>query len=195
MKLDGATIKTFLVNHVEKFGFALALLLVALFVYSGYKLEGYKKTPVELRSVASDASQKIADDTWAEKLEEEALDPKRAFSKEVKESTSAIDYSAYQVDKVFIPVASNSIIRRSDPELYAPLNLEVDVQFGPIAVASRAADPLAALEPAPKPEAPEIRQPRARPPPPTSRFRGRRRRRRDGGDVRGRRRGPRGDDG
>ncbi|MCA9176209.1 MAG: hypothetical protein KDB14_17100 [Planctomycetales bacterium] len=168
MKLSGDTIKQFFVEHVEKIGFGVAMALVGLFVYSGLQLEGYKNTPSELKDLAAAASQRVASFKWDEKLEQEELDPKRVFSEEVKASSLPVDPTGYSATKPLNPILDVPIVKRGDPEILPPRDLEVQVAFGPLAIIG-ATNPIADLEPAPKPEpkvirkrAPRKRRPRNR---------------------------------
>ena len=116
LNLSGDSIKAFFVQHVEKFVLGIALLLVALFIYRGYSLKSYKRTPSELSQLVSDARSRMTTDTWEEKLATEEIDPNRPFSEEVNESDVAIDPSGYPNDTPWRPVIDRPIVKRPDPE-------------------------------------------------------------------------------
>ena len=55
--LGGNGLKGFFLQHVEKFVFAIAILLVIAFVYLGYKVDSFEanKTPNSLKDLATRA--------------------------------------------------------------------------------------------------------------------------------------------
>ena len=155
MKLDGDSLKQGLVSHIEKIGFAVALAMVGLFIYSGVQLEPYERSPSQLRSNAEQAQSRIASYKW-EAIEAE-MDPNRNFSEEVKESSKAIDSDGYDIGGQLDPTPEpDQIVPRADPEILPPVNLEVKAVFGPVAEYAQP-NPFANLESAPKPEAEVIR--------------------------------------
>ena len=54
----------FFLQHVEKIVLGVVLLIVGLFLYSGYGLEGYKheKTPIDLKATTNSAREKMEKD-------------------------------------------------------------------------------------------------------------------------------------
>ncbi len=134
----------FFVRHVEKFVLGVVMLLVGFFIYSGMSIEPFpeKQTPDDLKTLAARAEKTIEQDSWSNVQDE----PERA--------TKDITIRLHSRDEVMTPIPSDPYqpqmawsnpefrlqAKRTDPELYPAINLEVSAHYGPVALLARDGD-------------------------------------------------------
>jgi hypothetical protein len=136
-------IKGLLVQHVEKFVFGLAVLLVLVFVYLGINIESYdsSKTPDELKSLAVRATSHINESNSTELLDDRVPREGRGgqYERRVNDASLATDPSAYKINVPWVPPAGKPGSKREDPELFKPLELETYAFTGAICLQAEAA--------------------------------------------------------
>lgn len=145
VSLDSEKVTRFFAYHIEKIVLGVVILLLVVFVYLGYSLEGIEKTPKELETVAQAADEAIDQDTWPVVAPEYA--PPTGHVARVQQSRVPTQDSFYALDKPFLPANTQQGEKREDPELFPPTNVEVYAVSGPIAVRQKPdeVDPLAEL--------------------------------------------------
>lgn len=125
----------FLMRHVEKFVLGIAVLLVVLFVYFGWNVESFDKTPDKLKDLAERANQHIYRDTWETvRQDRPALD---GLAEVVEASLKPTDPDPYWNPLPLKPPVRSQHTKRQDPALFAATKLEVFALTA--AVAMRAA--------------------------------------------------------
>ncbi|MGE0606321.1 MAG: hypothetical protein AB7O62_04275 [Pirellulales bacterium] len=131
MKLNGETIKSFFLHHGEKLVFAA---VAAVLVGGGYALvthESYQKTPQSLVQASESARKYVQEVTWdAAREQVVVVDPNKAIDND----RPKLDPKDWIL--VTAPTSGGETIgkARPQPELLAPIELEVTYGFGPIAL-------------------------------------------------------------
>ena len=128
-------IQGFLGRHVEKLVLGIAVLLVVMFVYFGWSIKPYEKTPDSLKSVAERAQQHIKRDTWDDVKGERV--PPTGLKKIVETSRMATDPQPYWTPLPLTPPTKALHTKRRDPALYPPIKLEVVAITGAVAMKPR----------------------------------------------------------
>lgn len=131
MSLDQDKIKSFFGLHIEKLVFAGVIVVLAVFVWMGYRLEGVQQTPGDLDKLTEATVKKMGEDTW--KSVEEENRPAGQHAAKAKLSDVAMSDTMYATDKPLKPVGRNLGDKRKDPQLFAPSKLEVCEVSGPVA--------------------------------------------------------------
>lgn len=166
-------IKGLLIRHVEKIAFGLAILLVVLFVASGFKLQSEleDKTPPELETLATSAAKHIESPT-ADELRKERIprDGKGGQYESRLVDLGNTSPGTYETPIPWDAPLGETGVKRQDPEVFPPIQIETNGLTGPICVrGSEEESLLAELDNAPRDK--------------KRRSRGRRSRGRRGGDY------------
>ncbi|HTN75730.1 MAG TPA: hypothetical protein VL096_10810, partial [Pirellulaceae bacterium] len=121
LKLNSASIKEFLVLHVEKIVLGCMVLLVLFFIYLGSVVETFPttKTPQTLTNVISTADANILQDTWP-KVEPTVRPP--SIVDPIVISVQPDPWQLGSLDPAILPSRS----KRRDPKIYPPTKLVVD---------------------------------------------------------------------
>ncbi|MCA9162788.1 MAG: hypothetical protein KDA62_07405 [Planctomycetales bacterium] len=154
-------------EHGEKMALALVIAVFGFLIYSGYQVKGLEKndTPTTLEQLVdaarTHANEDMSTDVMADRPAETNY---RAW---VDESRRPTDPTLYSLQQPWAPLPPSRKIRRADPELLAPVKIEVTSVFASLATKRQGSevDAIAELPPAPprKVEAPEAPRPRPRP--------------------------------
>ncbi len=131
LRFSRKAVAGFFVSHVEKLVLAVVLVLSGVFIYSGYSLEGVssQQTPVALSREVDRVRGHINGDHW-ENISKKHQ-PRTGHLERARKTQTPVGYAAL---KPFIPPDKPSGIRRTDPEILAPIELEVSVVVGPLAL-------------------------------------------------------------
>lgn len=144
----------FFSSHLEKVVLGIVMLLFVVFVYSGFSLEslGERQTPKALSQAADRSESYYQDNTWeginGEKGVKDKKQPPTDHLARAQNIQTATQSSAYAAIKPLMPSNKPSGIKREDPELLAPIEVETSVVVAAIstAMADNDIDLLAELE-------------------------------------------------
>ena len=150
-----------LLAHGEKVGVAVVALCVAWMIYAVMGLDAATVQPDALRGLAQSANQNVeklqsVDDLpETEKLELQTIDAAAA--------TKTVSVAPYEIDVPLNPPEFPRKLKRIDPELLTPVELEVTADIGLIAY-KRTEQETRPIRPLPAPEAkkPELRSKKRR---------------------------------
>ncbi|TWU49393.1 hypothetical protein [Rubripirellula reticaptiva] len=165
--MDTDKIKQFFILHFEKLILGLVVLVSMFLVYSGLQLPDFLQSqqPDKLTSKASQVKLAI-DDDHSEAFIEERI-PTYDIIAATERLYTPVDDSPYKLRHPWEAQNEQSVVRRQDPALPAPLDLRTHGVATSIAIKGSKIDPLdyplASLEPADaveKVEAPAPRRPR-----------------------------------
>ncbi len=129
--------KQWILNHVEKVGMAVFLLLTGYFVYDGLTSKSYSnpKTPVDLQNETRLVKTEISTvDHW-DRLKDGRPVPSD-FVKKVDDARKKMDPAPYATANIPDTARRLSGEKRGDPELFAPVDVRVSPFFGVIAINS-----------------------------------------------------------
>lgn len=120
-------IKGFFLEHVEKMVLGLVLVVVVLFVYFGSTVETFpdSKTPATLQQTVARATSTLEAKSW-EKVKETILPP--PIDNPIVIRVSEKDFPLRTMDERILP----SRTKRRDPDLYPPVNLEVEAMVAAV---------------------------------------------------------------
>lgn len=130
-------IKGLAAQHIEKFVLGVALVLVALFIYSSATQEGLQssKRPDDLKRQGENALRTISQDNWSQ-LAPERENMWEDFPKRTEEARAKIIESDYALphpwEKPIIPPRT----KRRDPKLFPPIETTAVAVVGAVAVKS-----------------------------------------------------------
>ena len=110
------------IKHVEKIILGAILLLALLFIYRGYSLDGYSQQPKDLTDVAGRARTNVTSDTW-ESVKDERTPPSD-FPLRAREARKKTEGNRYPYSSPLEPVLVRPMVKRGDPELFAPVQIE-----------------------------------------------------------------------
>ena len=143
--------KEFLILHVEKIVFGIVALLSLSLIGLGFLAKSYptSKTPDGLKEQANLVSRSIKENHW-EQIKESQPPIETGYVVRAAKTREKI----FPDQTIIFPLVDNSLNRRGDPVLKAPISLEAFYYAGPVATTLRpkAEDPVAALDDAKKPE-------------------------------------------
>lgn len=150
LKLDKQTLQEFFFLHVEKIVLGGVVGVLVLLVMLGYRLEALNETPDALQTKIADATNKVNDPRNWEAM---AIAEERKVTLDIPEKVSAgwkpVEPNIYSCPTPINPanIAKNKL--RTDPKIYAPLNVRVAAITGPLAIqvdkdARNVRDPLGA---------------------------------------------------
>lgn len=125
--------KQFLINHAEKAVLGLMGLIALLLVYKGFSQPALENSPETVRTAISSARSAVDQSTWAEQLKQRYPEPDQ-FDRQATEDVNAVDLTAYDVSRPLHAPMLERRGRRTDPELFAPVELEVKSGYGAVAV-------------------------------------------------------------
>ncbi len=128
-------IQGFLSRHVEKFVLGIAVLVVGLFVYFGWNIDSYEKSPDSLKQLAERAQQHINRDSW-NNVKNERI-PSTGLPEKVRESRMDTDPQPYWTPLPLKPPTKAQHTKRRDPELYTATKLEVMAVTAAVAMKPR----------------------------------------------------------
>jgi hypothetical protein len=168
LKLDSATIQTFLVRHVEKIVLVLVIGVMVWLVYQGYALPGLEsgKTPDGLRQASQSATQYIDDPNRWMAVRDERL-PTGDLVAKVREAQQRTDAGKYLLAQPWNAPNFPKLTPRQDPAILPPLNVIVVPIEGPLAVWRKSMEEIDPLLPPPDEDAEGPKPARPRTPPPT----------------------------
>src|SRR6056297_62087 len=132
--MDTDKIKQFFVLHVEKMVFGLVVALSAFLIYRGIGLPSFLDVhqPADLATKASQVRLAIDEDHTEAILGERI--PTFDILKQTKKLYTPVDSAAYKFENTWESQNSESIVRRKDPALPAPLELHTHGVISSIAV-------------------------------------------------------------
>ena len=164
--MDADKIKAFFVHHFEKMIFVVVILLAGLLLWQGTKLPNFLDTEQPDR-LATEATQVKSD---IDINHNEAIIPERNSEFDILMETqklyTAVEPSAYRLPRTWEGKKEESIVRREDPAIAAPIALRTVPVATAIAVRGSTTDPaaytLASLEGADELEKIERPEPRSR---------------------------------
>ncbi|HFB98278.1 MAG TPA: hypothetical protein ENJ62_03975, partial [Bryobacterales bacterium] len=144
---DRDDLKGLLLEHVEKAVLGLAVILVGLVLYLGLTREGVDPTltPDRLQQESEAARRQIHATKWEDIKNQPERNPRGDFDIRVRESQQAASSTPYVITLPWNPPLGKPGLKRTDPELLPPEQLEVAAAVGPLAVVG-APSPLASLE-------------------------------------------------
>ena len=144
-------IKGLFTKHVEKMIFGVCVVLVLLFIFTGFSLQTYKKVPKEIQDLAQDAKKHIEVDTWEEVKADADRITTTNYEVAVKEGNVPTKGKLYPHEMPLQPIVNRLLVKRSDPKLQKTVKLVVTSMITPIAMPnkSEATDKLAALKESP----------------------------------------------
>ncbi len=128
-----ASVQAFLVNHLEKLLVSLIAVLTLWFLYSGLKQERIQFDEDDLKVAIDSAKSTIDAQTWNEVRQQRYPEPD-TFDQQATADTVAIKDEDFPLPVPLHPILQERQKRRSDPQLIAPLDLEVEAGYGPLAV-------------------------------------------------------------
>jgi hypothetical protein len=136
LRFDRKAVAGFFVSHVEKMVLAVVLVLFAIFVYSGYSLDGLPsgRSPEELSRAVDQAEDYMNSDTWAQRADSKGHTITTGHADRAKKTQSETTLHSYASHKPFLPPDRPSGVKRTDPEILAPIELETTVVVGPMAL-------------------------------------------------------------
>jgi hypothetical protein len=116
LKLNQNDLKVFFVNHVEKLIMGVSALLLAYFLWNGFTTKpSTTKSPAELKTLASNSKQYLAQDTWPQMAEYRKADT--TGPEKIKNSADAVaTVDAYGIGPLVGTLVKDATLRR-DPEL------------------------------------------------------------------------------
>ncbi len=133
-KGDGvASLKTGAANHGEKLLLGLVVLVSVYVIYIGWNREGLDSSPAEVESAINNARSKMDSPTWAEVKQVRYPEPDK-FDRLASDDTRPLKAEDFAMKMPMHPVLQEARQRRTDPELLAPLELEVRPGYGAIAM-------------------------------------------------------------
>lgn len=146
--MNGDAIKEFLFRHVEKFIFAMLMLIAVFLIYQGFLKPDIlaKHQPDKMQQSATQVKTSIDDDHW-ESIKEPRL-PTLDVVARTNETIKPVDPSPYVLP---VPWEAKSIdlsIKRTDPKIPVPIDLQVRGVVASLAIKSAGDYALKALEPA-----------------------------------------------
>ncbi|GAA4453341.1 hypothetical protein [Novipirellula rosea] len=147
--MDSNKIKDLAIKHVEKVILAIFAVVSAFLVYQAMQLPEFTQEPTRLRDDATRVKNEVDDDhTDAIIPEREAL--AIDIVERTKRTIKPVDIKVgYAQIAPWIEVERNDSFKRRDPELFAPLKLQMKSVIGTMAVRSKDGEyELAKLEPA-----------------------------------------------
>jgi hypothetical protein len=141
-------LKGFLAQHVEKAIFGCVLALVAAFIFLSATQEGYEldKLPEDLQKDAATARGKLDENHWS------AMAPERVskvgnYPELAKVAKQTIDGTGYGFTKGWDVDLSQPEAKRSDPQMFAPIQVEAEGAIVPVAIRTKTPqDPFAGDE-------------------------------------------------
>ena len=134
-----ASMKSFLADHGEKLVFGLIIVGSAYIIYSGFSTAGLNSDPEDVRSAVTQATSRMNAETWLEVKATRHPEPDR-FKQQATEDTIDISADDFAMNMPWHPVLKAQRQRRQDPELLAPLELEVRAGYGPLSVVETAGE-------------------------------------------------------
>lgn len=148
--MDADKIKEFFIQHFEKMILVLVIAVSGYMMYSGWQLPNFleKQQPTQLSTLATQVKSDI------DKNHNEAILPERQPTFDIVKETirvdTPVDPSDYSLPQTWSGKSPNSIVRRQDPKLLAPVSLIVKPVVTSFAVRGSRTDPedyvLASLE-------------------------------------------------
>ncbi|MDZ4851423.1 MAG: hypothetical protein SGI77_19205 [Pirellulaceae bacterium] len=143
-------LKQWALNHGEKVGMGIFLLLTGYLVYNGLSTQRYDstKTPEGMASKTSEAQNKIENEDHSKIVLADRL-VKTDFVKQVDDARKDMDPSPYVIVNIPVKPVRVSGEKRGDPELVAPVELQGHFFSGAIAIVSPTPAPADALLNAP----------------------------------------------
>lgn len=150
--MDTDAIKAFLIHHFEKMVFGVIIVVSVVLLYFGWQLPNFlnQHQPDSLTAEATQVKSEI------DVNHNDAIIPEREptfdIMEETKKQYTAVEPSAYKLERTWEGKSYEDIIRREDPVLIAPRALRMVPVATAIAVRGSTSDPaaydLAMLEPA-----------------------------------------------
>ena len=133
LSLDQDAIKQFFINHGEKVGFGVFALIAAVICYFAFQVERETRRPEDLKKLAAEANQRIANSTYPPPGEEpiQATD----YPTLVAQRSANLDPSLYAIVD-FNPQDFQPRVRRGMPKLFKPLEPRAASMYGAIAIGS-----------------------------------------------------------
>ena len=132
-----ASMKSFFADHGEKLVFGIIVAVSAYIIYSGFSQDGLKSEPDDVRAAVTRAASVMDADTWAQVKAARHPEPD-TFKQQATEDTIDISSDDFAMEMPWHPVLQAQRQRRQDPDLIAPLELEVRPGYGPLSVVERA---------------------------------------------------------
>lgn len=134
IKLNKEGLQGLFVSHVEKIVLGAVLMLLGLFVYTGYSLEGLPsdQRPDKLVAIAKQAKTNVTNPENWKNIYAHLVIP-TGHENRAKQSQNPTDAEAYHLDKPLEPKNYQIGQRRQDPTLFAPEKVEVMTITGPVA--------------------------------------------------------------
>ena len=138
MKLDLASIKSWLLNHGEKVAFGLILLVFVLFTYSALQRESLEatKAPERLQELASTVQNHVTNSKWdANRQKIQVIDY------QLRAQSKPVDNTAYKQAFPLNPPIAEDKAKRDAPTILGPEELQVRAGFGVFAFRGANASP------------------------------------------------------
>lgn len=135
-KLDKDHIQGFFFHHAEKLVLGVVLVLLVLFIWAGSGIAGLEasKTPETLSQRVSEAQQHISmteKDTVAKKEEYAPVTNHKVRVDLARQPTTA---DPYEFKIPITPVEKPPVVRRTDPQIFKPVQAEATVVVGSLAL-------------------------------------------------------------
>jgi hypothetical protein len=132
-KLKGANgFVRFLLQHGEKIGIALVLVVAGLLIFKSLGREklGPDKQPEKLKSLATNADGKVRDATWENIPEDQRTDAAKFQARPGDRASTPVNVGSFPIMSDIDPPAIPPVKPRTDPQLLAAMNLEVSSGSG-----------------------------------------------------------------
>ena len=144
-KIDGDALKTFFINHGEKFGVGIVAMTALLLLYTGFSKEKFPdtKTPDSLQKIAGSARSALDQPHWDAIAAERPF--KTDFANKAEQAQRPIQPKLYEIIPLK-PVKEKNNILRHDPEIYPPEQVRTVSLLGALSVRSESPNPVEALE-------------------------------------------------
>jgi len=147
--MNSSSSQEFLFRHFEKFIFGVLVCLALLLIYRGFQMPDFlqEQQPDRMEQSANQVKTSIDEDHWGNINSTESRLPTIDVVARTNESISPVKPQLYRLSHPWEGKSMDTSIKRSDPEIAAPIEVIVRGVVASIAVKTGDAEyPLAALE-------------------------------------------------
>jgi len=133
-KQENEGAKQLVMLHVEKFVLGVVAVMVLLLIYMGYSKPGRKDDlkPERIVSIVQSARQNIKQSDW-ESVAKERQPRSDNYVRRAAQSVNKYSATGYEITRPLNKPLFEDDPKRTDPDLYAPVKIEVQPIYGPVA--------------------------------------------------------------